>query len=33
MVGRYNTFMGGVDKTDQLLSYYDLNHRTVKWYK
>ena len=33
MVDRYNTFMGGVDKSDQLLSYYGFNHRTVKWYK
>ena len=27
MVDRYNTFMGGVNKSDQLLSYYGLNHR------
>ena len=32
MVDRYNTFMNGVDKSDQLLSYYSFNYRTVKWY-
>ena len=25
--------MGGVDKADQLLSYYPFSHRTVKWWK
>ena len=25
--------MGGVDKSDQLLSYYTFHHRTVKWWK
>lgn len=29
----YNTYMGGVDKADQLLSYYTFHHRTVKWWK
>ena len=33
MVDKYIAFMGGVDKGDQLLSYYGLNHRTMKWYK
>ena len=33
MVDRYNTYMGGVDKSDQLLSYYGFCHRTVKWWK
>ena len=31
MVEQYNTYMGGVDKSDQLLSYYGFRHRTVKW--
>ena len=25
--------MGGVDKSDQLLSYYGFSHRMVKWWK
>jgi len=30
----YNSFMGGVDLTDQYLSYYTLtNRKTVKWWK
>ena len=29
----YNKYMGGVDKGDQLLSYYGFPHRTVKWWK
>lgn len=29
----YNTYMGGVDKSDQLLSYYTFQHRTSKWWK
>ena len=30
MVEKYNTYMGGVDKGDQLMSYYGFSHRTVK---
>ena len=30
---KYNTYMGGVDKSNQLLSYYTFHHRTVKWWK
>ena len=30
VVEQYNSFMGGVDRSDQLLSYYGFPHRTVK---
>ena len=33
MVEEYNKYMGGVDKSDQLLSYYGFSHRTVKWWR
>ena len=33
MIEQYNTYMGGVDKADQLLSYYGFNHRAIKWWK
>ena len=33
MVEQYNTYMGGVDRSDQLLSYYGICHRTVKWWR
>ena len=29
-IDEYNKYMGGVDKGDQLLSYYGFTHRTVK---
>ena len=32
MVEEYNRYMGGVDKSDQLL-YYGFSHRTVKWWR
>ena len=32
-ITEYNKYMGGVDKGDQLLSYYGFPHRTVKWWK
>ncbi|XP_041949787.1 piggyBac transposable element-derived protein 4-like [Alosa sapidissima] len=28
----YNRFMGGVDRGDQLCSYYSYQHRAMKWY-
>ena len=33
VVEQYNKYMGGVDRSDQLLSYYGFSHRTVKWWK
>lgn len=33
MIEEYNKYMGGVDKSDQLLSYYGFPHRTVKWWR
>ena len=33
LVEEYNTYMGGVDKSVQLLSYYGFSHRTVKWWR
>jgi len=32
-IEQYNQHMGGVDKSDQLLSYYGFSHRTVKWWR
>ena len=32
-VVEYNRYMGGVDKGDQLLSYYGFPHRTVTWWR
>ena len=28
----YNTFMGGVDKLDQMIEPYFSTHKTIKWY-
>ena len=33
VIEEYNTYMGGVDKGDQLVTYYGFSHRTTKWYK
>ena len=32
-ITEYNRYMGGVDRGDQLLSYYGFPHRTVKWWR
>ena len=32
-ISEYNKYMGGVDRGDQLLSYYGYSHRTIKWWK
>ena len=29
----YNCHMGGVDLSDQMISYYSFSHRSVKWWK
>ena len=33
MIIDYNKHMGGVDKCDQYLSYYNICHKSVKWWK
>ena len=33
MISEYNKFMNGVDCGDQLLTYYSLNMKTVKWWE
>lgn len=33
VIEEYNKYMGGVDRSDQLLSYYGFPHRTLKWWK
>ena len=32
MVEKYNMYMGGVDKDDQLMLNYGFSHCTVKWW-
>ena len=29
----YNQFMNGIDRNDQLLTYYSLNVKSIKWWK
>ena len=29
----YNKYMGGVDKSDQLVAYYGFRHSSKKWWK
>ena len=31
VISEYNMYMGGVDKGDQLITYYGFSHRTSKW--
>ena len=33
VIEQYSTYMGGVDKADQLVTYYRFSCRTSKWYK
>ena len=33
IVRDYNAGMSGVDKADQMISYYDSLRKTVRWYK
>ena len=32
-IGDYNKYMGGVDRTDQLMQPYDMARKSLKWYK
>lgn len=32
-ISEYNKNMGGIDRADQLLSYYNCEHKSLKWYK
>ena len=31
MIAQYNQYMGGVDKADQLVTYYGFSHYSKKW--
>ena len=33
IIHNYNTYMGGVDKADQLVMYYGFPHFSKKWWK
>ena len=33
VVAEYNKYMLGVDKLDQLASYYNFKHKSVKWWR
>ncbi len=33
LISSYNTYMGGVDLMDQMLVYYAIGRKTIKWYK
>ena len=33
MIVDYNEFMLGVDKLDQMMSYYRFLHKTIKWWR
>lgn len=30
---QYNKFMGDIDHSDQIISYYTCEHKTMRWYK
>ena len=32
-IDQYNAYMGGVDKADQLVTYYGYNNFSKKWWK
>lgn len=32
-ISKYNQYMSGVDKQDQMLSYYPCERKTIRWYK
>ena len=32
-IADYNKYMGGVDRTDQLMQPYDMARKSLKWYK
>lgn len=32
-ISRYNDFMSGVDRADQIISYYSRPRKSAKWYK
>ena len=33
LITDYNAFMGGVDRMDQMITYYSAGRKTIKWYK
>lgn len=33
MIDQYNKYMGGVDRADQLITYYGFHHFSKKWWK
>ncbi|CAG4933722.1 unnamed protein product [Parnassius apollo] len=32
-IARYNSFMSGIDRADQMISYYSCPRKTIRWYK
>ena len=33
MIEKYNAYMGGVDKSDKLLSYHNVQRKTLRYWK